>query len=284
MIRVRRRVREARVENDELRARLLAIDDALSVRVEVMTGLEMAADENDDLRVGEVRARPVHAHPPVVARTRTTRAHVGMRVVAIYGPRGQHALGVSVLTGAPDVVHDLLVTLLLHRPTDARGDVVQGIVPRHPLPLPFPAGTRPFERIQDAIRVGDLVDGRGSLGAVAPPGTGVLGVSLELADLQRVPIDVREQPTSGLAVEARRRHQHVSLLDPLRPRLRVKLDPIVPTLLGWVRCEMHAACTGVERLAAGLHLGFRGRDASVQVMEVGHAKGTDWPACTKACS
>ena len=43
----------------------------------------------------------------------------------------------------------------------------------------------------------------------------MLGVALELPDLQGVPVHVREQPAGGFAVEAGRRHEHVALLDAL---------------------------------------------------------------------
>ena len=71
---------------------------------------------------------------------------------------------------------------------------------------------------------------RRALRAVAPARAGVLGVALELAYLQRVAVDVGQQPARRLAVEARRRHEHRAALHAPRPRARVELHPVVPAL------------------------------------------------------
>src|SRR4029450_3297291 len=78
----------------------------------------------------------------------------------------------------------------------------------------------------------DLVDRGRSLGAVAAPrGRGQRG-PLELADLLRAPVDPRQQPAGGRAVEADGGDQQVALLDAPGPLLGVVLAPVVP-LLGW---------------------------------------------------
>jgi hypothetical protein len=45
----------------------------------------------------------------------------------------------------------------------------------------------------------------------------MLRVAFELADLECLPVDVGEEPTSRLAVETGRGHQDVVLLDAIRP-------------------------------------------------------------------
>src|SRR5207245_1571488 len=55
-------------------------------------------------------------------------------------------------------------------------------------------------------------------------------VAFELAHPHRILVDVGQEPAGRLAVEADRRHEHVALLDPARPLLRVVLAPVVPLL------------------------------------------------------
>ena len=90
-------------------AGLLAFHDSLRVRVEVVAGLEMGADEEDHLGVGEVGRRAIEAHPRRVAEPGPRRADVGVRVVAVDAPRVQHALDVAVVAWPADVVQHLVV-------------------------------------------------------------------------------------------------------------------------------------------------------------------------------
>ncbi len=216
-VRVGRRVGQAGVEHDQPRAGLLRLDDPLGVGVEVVARLEMGRDQQDHLRVGMVGAGPVHPHPEVIARPPAGRADVRVRVVAVDAPRGEDPLGEAVLAGAADVVHDRVRPLLDDRLPDPAGDVVERLVPGDPLPASRTAFPDPLERVEDPIRVGDLVDGCRALGAVAAARARVLGIALELADLERLLVDVGKQAAGRLAVEAGRRHEHVALLDPLRP-------------------------------------------------------------------
>ncbi len=64
-----------------------------------------------------------------------------------------------------------------------RGDVVQHLVPRVAGPLAVAAFARAFEGVQDAVGVGDLVDGGGAFGAIAAAGSRVVGVAFEFAHL-----------------------------------------------------------------------------------------------------
>ncbi len=145
-------------------------------------------------------------------------------------PGLQDPLGEAVLTGTPHVVRDLLVATLLERLPDARGDVVQRLVPGDPLPLAAPALDDPLQRVQDALGVVELVDGRRALGAVAAAGSRMSRVALDLLHAQIGLVDVGEQPARGLTVEARGRHEHVLVRHLARMRLRVVLDVVVPVL------------------------------------------------------
>ena len=207
-----------------------------------------------------------------------------MGVVAVDAPGLEHLGGEAELPGAADVVDDLVLAILDERGADALGDVVERLVPAAGDPASLAPTPGPLHRVQDPVGIGDLGDRGRALGAVAPARTGVLGIALELADLHRLLVHVRQQATRRLAVEARGRHQHVALLDLARPRLRVQLDPVVPALLGREHRQVHTARTGVERLAPCLGVGPRGGDPLVEFLDAHvrllQASGTDWPACT----
>ncbi len=146
VIGVGRRIRQPHVEHDDLGAGVLALDDALGVRVEVVTGLQVRADQEDDVGVGVVGARPVESHPKRVADASARRADVGVRIVAVDAPCGQHPLGVAVLAGPADVVHHRVVAILDDRLADARRDVVERLVPRRAHPPALAALARALER------------------------------------------------------------------------------------------------------------------------------------------
>ena len=266
------------------------------MRVEVVPRLEVRTHEKDDVRAGVVGTGAVHAEPELVAGAGAGGADVRVRVVPVDAPRGEHALGEPVLAGAPDVVHDLALPTLVDRGSDAGRDVGERLLPRDAHPLPLAACPRPLERVEDAVGVHDLVQRGRTLGAVAAAGAGVLRVPLELAHLERVAVDVGEEAAGGLAVEARRGHEHVAALAALGPRLGVEFNPVVPAFARRKGGEVGAAGAGIEGLAAALGLAAGGAHALVELVEAArgvgagtvragavgraHASGTDWPACT----
>ena len=106
-----------------------------------------------------------------------------MAVVPINPPCLQDPVGVSLVTRAPNVVdHPVLGPGLEGIPNLGR-DLIQGLVPGNPLPTALPSGTDPLHRVEDPLRVVDLVDGCRALGAVPAPATRVMGVPLEFCDL-----------------------------------------------------------------------------------------------------
>jgi hypothetical protein len=213
-----------------------------------------------------------------------------MRVVAVDAPRRENPLGEAVLTGAADVVHDGVRPFLGDGCADPAGDVIEGGVPVDLLPAALAALADAAQRVEDPVRVGDLVDRRRALGTVASPRTRVLGVALELAHLEGFSVDIGEQPAGRLAVEARRRDEHRAVLHPLGPGSRVELHPVVPPLLRRVGREVDPARAGIEGLAPGGRLGLRGADPLAEADEgaavdrrhrcLFQARGTDWPAWT----
>ena len=218
------------VQHDHLRAAGPCLGDPLRVRVEVVPGLQVGADQVDDLGVRVVGAGPVDPHPELEPGPATAGAHVGVRVVAVDAPAGQHPLGVPVLAGPADVDHDLVVPLLGDRGADPGRERVQRLVPADPLPPAAAARAGAFHRVQDPVRVGDLVDRRRALGAVAPARAGMLGVALELAHLPGVSVHISQQAARGLAVEAGGGDKHVVPLLAGRPGAGRTAPPSRPSV------------------------------------------------------
>ncbi len=194
-----------------------------------------------------VRAGPVEAAPEHVAGARAAGADIGVAVVAVDAPGLDAAVGVAVLAGPADVVHDAVAPLEAAGP-HLRGDLGEGFFPGDTLPLALAAGADALERVEDAFRVVDLIVGGRPLGAVAPAAARVLRVALELLDLQRFLVHVGQQAACALAIEADRGDQHVAAGHPLGPRLAVPLRPVVP-VLGW-----RVAGEAAVGLAHGDHL------------------------------
>jgi len=227
---LRRGVGQPRVHHDEPRAVRHALDDALRVRVEIVAGLQVRAQQQDGLRVGEVGAGAVGAHHEREADARARAADVGVAVVPVDAPRLQDALHGAVVAGAAAVVHDLGAAVLLERLPDACGEGVERLVPRDALPFAAAARALALQGVQDAVGVLDLVERRRALRADAAAASRVHGIALEAADLPRLLVDVREQAARRLAVEADGRDEAHFALHAARPRLRVELDEVVPLL------------------------------------------------------
>src|SRR5438876_3207263 len=132
------------------------------------------------------------------------------------------------MAGAADVVDDFVAAAFDERLADARGEVVEHLVPGDALPFGFAAIADALERIKDALGVVDLIESRGPLGTIAAAAARMGGVALEFADAVGLFVDVGEQAASGLAVEAYRGDEGVVLLDFARPSCRVVLGPILP--------------------------------------------------------
>ena len=96
----------------------------------------------------------------------------------------------ELVARAADVIHDLVAPALDERLSDARGDVVERLVPGDALPLTPAPRPDPLQRMADALGILDLVQGGRSLRAVAATAAGVLRVSLELLDRETVLVHI----------------------------------------------------------------------------------------------
>ena len=244
-------VGKPRVHHRQLRPRELAFHDPLGVGIEVVAGLEVRREQEDEAGVRVVRTGTVVAGPERIAQPGRGRAHVGVRVVAVDPPRLQDPVHGALVARPAHVVHDLVAAALPKRLLDAPADVGERFLPAHPGPLAFAALPRPLQGVEDALRVVDLVDGGRALGAVAPAGRRMQRVAFELPDAQGVLVHVGEQAAGGLAVEADGGHQQVALLHPLRPLRDVVLAPVVPLLGGGIGLEVGAGAEALDGHVAG---------------------------------
>src|SRR5260370_42613794 len=108
--------------------------------------------------------------------------------------------------------------------------------------------------MQNAVRVGDLIQRRRTLGAVAPARTGVLRVAFKFLNFTGFFIDISEQSARRFTVETGRRDELVMPLFATGPGLGIKLGPIIPAFFRWERGEMDSARAGVEGVAARCRL------------------------------
>src|SRR5260370_41359004 len=100
------------------------------------------------------------------------------------------------------MIHHLVATPLDDSCANFAGECFQYLVPRGTLPFAFTAFACAFQRVEDALRVIDLVDSSGSLSAVAPAPAGGIGIAFEFFDPARLLIPESIQAQSALPVEA----------------------------------------------------------------------------------
>jgi hypothetical protein len=74
----------------------------------------------------------------------------------------------------------------------------------------------------------------------------MFGVAFKLLDLASDFVDIGQQSAGRLAIEAGGGDKRIVSFLTTRPGLRIKLGPVIPTLLWWIRREMAAAWTGVK--------------------------------------
>src|SRR5882724_7395115 len=105
-----------------------------------------------------------------------------MAVVPVEAPRLQHAIDVAVLARTADVIHDLALAALDDRAADPAADVLEHFVPRHALPLARATRARALQRIQDAIRILELIRRDDALRARATAAPRMDRIAFDLAD------------------------------------------------------------------------------------------------------
>ena len=84
---MRRGIGETHIEDDELRAARFPFHHPLRVRIEIVAGLEVGADEQNDVGVRMIGTWTIEAHPELISAARAGRADVRVRVVAVDAPR-----------------------------------------------------------------------------------------------------------------------------------------------------------------------------------------------------
>src|ERR1051326_848383 len=184
----------------------------------------------------------------MVTFARSGRTDVRVRVVAVDSPGGENPFGEAIFAGATDVIHDFVATIFYDGFTDSRGEIIQNLVPTDALPFSFAAFSTPLERIQNSIRIVDLIERRRALCAITSARSRVLRIPFELLNLIGVLIDVGKQTARRLAIETSRRHQLIVPLLTPRPCLGIQLSPIIPALPGRKRREMNARRAGIGGL------------------------------------
>src|ERR1035441_2315876 len=136
------------------------------------------------------------------------------------------------MAGTANVVDDFIATIFHDGLANATGEIVEHLVPRNAHPVPAAAFSDAFERIQNALRIGDLIQRRGALRAISSATSRMRGIAFELANLERLLVDICEQAASRLAVEANGRNYVVVILDFAGPMRGIIFDPVIP-LVRW---------------------------------------------------
>src|SRR4051812_15972618 len=96
-----------------------------------------------------IRRRPIITLPDRVPKSRSGGANIRMRIMSVDAPRLQDAFHESFMARAPDVIDDLVASVLLQRFADLPRDVVENLVPRDLLPSAVATLAFAPHRIQD---------------------------------------------------------------------------------------------------------------------------------------
>ena len=165
----------------------------------------------------------------------------------------QNALIVDeFMTGAADVIEDLVTAVFLEGLADTRSEVIEHFVPRHAFPFALAACAYAAHWVRNALGIVDLVESRGPLGAIAPTATWMRRIAFELANTSALLVHVGKQSASRLAVETDRRNQSVVLCNLAGPLRRIVLGPVVPAMHGrkagkTAGRHFEAGCGRIER-------------------------------------
>src|SRR5271157_432289 len=163
--------------------------------------------------------RSVGMMPKHLSESRRRRADVRMRVVAVDAPGLQRALHDEVISGPTNVIHHLFPTAFLNCLSDAPSKGFNHLAPGSPRPLPRSPRTNSFHRIQDAIRIVNLIDDGWPFGAHSTATRRMLRISFKLRDLPGFLIDIRQQPAGRFAIETDGRNELVMARNAAWPSL-----------------------------------------------------------------
>ncbi len=151
-----------------------------------------------------------------------------MAVVAVNAPRLQDAVRVAVFSGPSDVIHQLITPALDDGFSDPRADVRQRGVPLDALPFALAPRADAPHRIEDPVRVIELVRRDDTLGARATAAAGMERIAFDLPNGKRLLIDVGENAAGGFAVETDARDHPILPAILLRPAGGLEVDVVVP--------------------------------------------------------
>src|SRR5437762_4433216 len=155
-----------------------------------------------------------------------------MTVMPIYAPGAKHTLHIAIVTRAPDMIHDLVTTVFDDSCADFGGECIQYLIPGSAFPFALSTFATTFQRVEDAFRIIDLVDGSRAFSAVASPAAGVIGIALEFFDTTGFLVHVGHQTTGGFAVKADGGNDGIVPFYFTRPGFSVVFYPVVPAF-GW---------------------------------------------------
>src|SRR6266850_3170529 len=162
--------------------------------------------------------RPIDARPERIPCTGTGGANVGVAVMPVDAPGVKDPLMIEQLMARPaDVIHDLVASIFFQRFAYSCRDVVENFVPAHSFPFSLSPLSHTLQGITNALGIGDLIERRWPLGAIASSAAGVLRVAFESADAQRFLVDETEEAARGLTVKTDRRNDLIMLLYFSRP-------------------------------------------------------------------
>ena len=115
-----------------------------------------------------------------------------MAVVAVYAPRLQHPICVALMARSSHVVDHTVLRASLEGGTDLGGNLVKCLIPGNLFPFTCTAWALASHRVENSLRVLNLVNRRWTLGAVASTAARMLRVALELCDLAGFLVDIRQ--------------------------------------------------------------------------------------------
>src|SRR6266705_1893590 len=130
-----------------------------------------------------------------------------MRVVTVDSPGGENTFGESIFAGAADVIHNLLTAIFDDGFAYSCRQLIKDFIPTNSLPFAFTALPGALQRVKYSIGISNLIERRRTFGTVAATAARIFRIAFELLNLICVFVDIGEQPTGRLAVEASGRHQ-----------------------------------------------------------------------------
>ena len=131
-----------------------------------------------------------------------------MAVVAIDTPRVQNSLIVNkFMARTTDVINNLFAPSFNERLPNPCGQVVEDFVPGNPLPFALTTFADTFKRVENTLRIIDLIDRCRSFSTIASPASWVIGIPLEAFYAPGLFIHIREQAAGSFTVEADGRNE-----------------------------------------------------------------------------